>query len=95
MATFKTENGLMRSHPYSRSVIAEIKSEYPEAKLVLASDKIFSNNQIDVFMAYDIENEESYLWVWASSLETNKVFLIDEFFEMPKKQAILSVKSAC
>ena len=95
MPVFKSKKGLVEAYPKLSKLVADIKEEYPEAKLVISRDKVFDNGLIDVNMVYDIGSEVDYLWVWVSNgLGSLKTFEVDEMFELPKEQALISIDNS-
>lgn len=95
MPYFKSKKGLVEAYPKLSKLVADIKEEYPEAKLVLSRDKVFANGLVDINMVYDIGSEIDYLWVWVSNDVNNiKIFEIDEMFEIPKGQALISIDNS-
>ena len=95
MPYFKSKKGLVEAYPKLSKLVANIKEEYPEAKLVLSKDKVFDNGLVDINMVYDIGSEIDYLWVWVSNhVDDLKFFEIDEMFELPKEQALVSIDNS-
>src|SRR5271157_4266009 len=96
MAYFKSEREIERTYPYCMRLVNELKmSDYPKSKLVKASHWILPNDQIDIYLVYDIGSPESYLWIWASNLPNEKNnFLIDECFEIDKAKALMSIDNS-
>lgn len=96
MAYFKSEKEIEKIYPYCMKLVYELKmSDYPGSKLVRAGYNILPDNQVDVYLVYDIESPDSYLWIWASNLPNEKNnFFIDECFEIDKEKALMSIDNS-
>jgi hypothetical protein len=89
---FNSERDIARLYPDCLKVIQkENEDQYPDAKFVAASFVKFGDN-IDIHFVYDISSDDNYLWIWGAQHVSKNDFCIDEYFELPKQEALKEVK---
>jgi hypothetical protein len=89
---FNSERELAKLYPDCIKIIQnENEDQYSGAKFVAASF-VKIEDKIDIHFVYDIGSDENYLWIWGSRHASKDNFYIDEYFELPKKEALKEVK---
>lgn len=89
---FNSEREIIKSYPNCMRIIQnENEDQYPDAKFVAASFVKF-DDKFDIHFVYDIGSDDNYLWIWGWQHALKDNFYIDEYFELPKKEALKEVK---